>query len=250
MLRSLHAEWQKARHRHDLLVCLLLPTAVLLWSGYSAPDGAKSLEHGFHALFYTLPIMNAVLMPVGMAMLASRLWDVEVKGNTLKLLYTLQSRRHLFVAKAMLGTGEVLLIVVLELLVVLLLGRYNGYRDFPPAVQLLYLAACTGIVALMLFFSEMLLTILLANPLPALCTGIAGALVGLFSAFLPPIVSHFVPWGYFIPLGSYILASWDPDTRVVVYGIRAFNLPLLVWSGVLAVFFFAFTWHAIRQKEV
>ena len=102
----------------------------------------------------------------------------------------------------------------------------------------------------MLFFSEMLLTILLANPLPALCTGIAGALVGLFSAFLPPIVSYFVPWGYFIPLGSYILASWDPDTRVVVYGIRAFNLPLLAWSGVLAVFFFAFTWHAIRQKEV
>ena len=43
MLRSLHAEWQKARHRNDLLVCLLLPTAVLLWSGYSAPDGAKSL---------------------------------------------------------------------------------------------------------------------------------------------------------------------------------------------------------------
>lgn len=250
MLRSLRAEWQKARRRHDLLVCLLLPAAVLLWSGYSAPGGTKSAEDGFHALFYTLPIMNAVLMPVGMAMLASRLWDVEVKGNALKLLYTLQSRRHLFVAKALLGAGEVLLIVALELLGVLLLGQHNGYRDFPPCVQLLYLAVCTGIVALMLFFSEMLLTILLANPLPALCTGIAGALVGLFSAFLPPIVSYFVPWGYFIPLGSYILASWDPDTRVVVYGIRDFNLPLLAWSGVLAVFFFVFTWHAIRQKEV
>lgn len=35
-------------------------------------------------------------MPLAMAILASRLWDVEVKGCTAKLLYTLQSRRSLF----------------------------------------------------------------------------------------------------------------------------------------------------------
>lgn len=250
MLRSLRAELQKAHRRHDGPVCLLVPLAVLLWSVYSAPGGTKSAEDGYHALLYTLPIMNAVLVPVGMAMLASRLWDVEVKGNFPKLLYTLQSRRSLFVAKALLGTGEVCLIVAVELTGILLLGQRNGYRDFPPAEQLFYLAACTVTVALMLFFSELLLTILLANPLPALCTGIAGALVGLFSAFMPPIVSYFVPWGYFIPLGSYALLDWNPDTHVVVYGIRGFNIPLLLWAAALALFFFVFTWHAIRQKEV
>lgn len=250
MGKSFLAEMQKARRRHDGLVCLLVPIAVLLWAGYSAPDGAKSVDDGFHALLYTVPIMNAVLMPVGMAMLASRLWDVEVKGNTPKLLYTLQSRRSLFVAKALLGTGEVCLMVFLELVGLLLLGYRNGYLDFPPALQISYLAVCTGIVALMLFFSELLLTILLANPLPALCTGIAGALVGLFSAFMPPVVSYFVPWGYFIPLGSYILADWDSNTRIAVYSTRAFNLPLLAWSAFLAIVFFSFTWHAIRQKEV
>ena len=35
-----------------------------------------------------------------MAILASRLWDVEVKGCTPKLLYTLQSRRSLFALSA------------------------------------------------------------------------------------------------------------------------------------------------------
>lgn len=121
---------------------------------------------------------------------------------------------------------------------------------FPPTEQLAYYFLCTCVVSLMLFFSEMLLTILLANPLPALCTGITGALIGLFSAFMPPMVVYFVPWGYYIPLGSYILASWDPDTQVAAYAIRDFNLPLLLWTAALGIFFFTFTWRAIRQKEV
>ncbi len=250
MLRSLRAELQKAKRRHDLLACLLIPTATLVWAGYAAPDSAENLDDAFHALFYALPMMNTVLMPVGMAMLASRLWDVEIKGNFPKLLYTLQSRRSLFTAKVLLGIGEVILITILELAGALGLGSWYGYQDFPPADQILYYFLCTCTVSLMLFFSEMLLTILLANPLPALCVGITGALVGLFSGFMPPIVGYFVPWGYYIPLNSYILASWDPDTRIVVYGIRSFNYPLLIWCAALAIFFFSFTWRAIRQKEV
>lgn len=250
MLRCLCVELQKAKRRHDLVVCLLIPTAVLLWAGYAAPDGTEALDNAFHSLFYTLPVMNTVLMPVAMAMLASRLWDVEIKGNFPKLLYTLQSRRSLFTAKALLGTGEVLLIAALELAGSLGLGYRYGYRDFPAIEHLAYYFICTCAVSLMLFFSELLLTILLTNPLPALCTGITGALIGLFSGFMPPIVGYFVPWGYYIPLGSYILASWDSETRIAVYGIRDFNTPLLLWTAALGAFFFAFSWRAIRRKEV
>ena len=55
------------------------------------------------------------LLPVLMAVLASRLWDVEVKGYTAKLLYTLQSRRSLFFGKAVFGLGEIVLMVALVL---------------------------------------------------------------------------------------------------------------------------------------
>ena len=74
--------------------------------------------------------------------------------------------------------------------------------------------------------------------------------MGLFSAFMPPIVSLFVPWGYFIPLSSFVLASWDADTRIAVYGMRAFRPLLLAWVVVLAAAFFAFAWRAVREKEV
>ena len=250
MLRSLHAEFQKAHRRHDLPVCLMLPVIVLLWSGYAAPDGGGSTVNAFSALFYSAPVMNAILMPVGMAVLASRLWDVDVKGSFPKLLYTLQSRGSLFAAKAVLGFGEVLLIAVLETVFLLLIGRWKAYTEVIPPVQILYFFLCTLAVCTMLFFSELLLAVLLSNPLPALCVGVVGALVGLFSAFMPPVVSLFVPWGYFIPLSSFVLASWDPDTRIAVYGIRDFRPLLLAWVVLLAAAFFLFTWRAIRKKEV
>ena len=74
----------------------------------------EKLANGYSALLYSLPIIEAILMPVLMAVLASRLWDMEIKGNTAKLLYTLQSRRSLFAGKAVFGVLEVLLVTVLE----------------------------------------------------------------------------------------------------------------------------------------
>lgn len=251
MASALRAEVQKAHRRHDLLLCLLVPLIVTVWvGGVSAPSDPEELANGYSALFYSIPVVNCILMPVLAAVLASRLWDMEVKGCTLKLLYTLQSRRSLFAAKSLLGFGEVLLVVLLEETSLLLLGRLNGYTEAFPAGQFVYLGGCTLAVLTMLFLSELLLMLVWSNPMPALCVGIVGALVGLFSAFMPPIVSYFVSWGYFIPLSSYEVANWDQASRTVTYGPRAFNWGLLAFTLVLAVGLFAAAWRIIRDKEV
>ena len=131
MGKALHAELQKARRRHDLLICLAVPVVVYLWAGAAAPTGADELANAYSALLFALPVLNAILMPIVMALIASRLWDMEVKGSTTKLLYTLQSRRSLFAGKALLGTGEVLLMVTLEMAVSILLGRAGLHRGVP-----------------------------------------------------------------------------------------------------------------------
>ena len=114
-MAAFRAELQKAHHRHDLALCLLIPGIVVLWVGGLAPADPEELANGYSALLYSLPVIEAILMPVMMAVLASRLWDMEIKGNTAKLLYTLQSRRSLFAGKAVFGVLEVLLVTVLEL---------------------------------------------------------------------------------------------------------------------------------------
>ena len=88
------------------------------------------------------------------------------------------------------------------------------------------------------------------NPLPALCVGIVGALVGLFSAFMPPLASYFVPFGYYIPLSAYEVANWDKATHTVTYGTRPFNWGLLAFTLALGAVLFALAWRKVQDEEV
>ena len=171
-------------------------------------------------------------------------------SHTAKLLYTLQSRRSLFAGKAVFGVLEVLLVTVLELACVPVLGRVHGYTEAFPTGQLCYLFVCTLAVDAMLFFGEFLLMLWMGNPLPALCVGIVGALVGLFSAFMPPLASYFVPFGYYIPLSAYEVANWDKATHTVTYGTRPFNWGLLAFTLALGAVLFALAWRKVQDEEV
>ena len=164
--------------------------------------------------------------------------------------FTLQSRRSLFFGKAVLGLGEIVLMVALEAAVLLLLGHTQGYTEAFPTGQFAYLNLCTLTVCTMLYFSELLLALWFSNPLPAVCVGIIGALLGLFSAFMPQIASYFVPWGYFVPLCSYEVKVWDQASHTVLYGTRPCNWGLLVFTFGLAVFLFGVCWRVMCNKEV
>lgn len=205
-MAAFRAELQKARRRHDLLLCLLLPGIVVLWVGGLSPSSPEELANGYSALLYSIPVIEAILLPVMMA--------------------------------------------VLELACVPALGRVHGYTEAFPTGQFVYLFVCTLAVDLMLFFGELLLMLWCGNPLPALCVGIVGALVGLFSAFLPPLVSYFVPFGYYIPLSAYEVANWDQASHLVTYGTRAHNWGLLAFTILLGIGLFAAAWRKVQTEEV
>lgn len=250
MAKAFQVELKKARRRHDLLLCLLVPVLMMIWVGGLSPSSPEELANGYSALFYSIPVINAIILPVMMALLASRLWDMEVKGNTTKLLYTLQSRGSLFMGKMLFGILEILATTTLEMGSAFFLGKIHGYTEAFPVGQLLYMTVCVLAVEMMLFFSEFLLMLIAGNPVLALCVGILGALVGLFSAFMPPVVSYFVPWGYFVPLGTYKVVSWDKDTHMVTYGTSSFNWGLLIFTFVLGAVLFFMAWKKVQKQEV
>ena len=81
-MRTLFAELKKSRRRHNLLVAVCISLFVLLWATQTGGTGEGRLEQGYSGLFYAVPVMNTVVMPLGTAVLASRLWDLETKANT------------------------------------------------------------------------------------------------------------------------------------------------------------------------
>lgn len=118
------AERKKQRYRKIWLVPLGFLVILGLWISVSMRNFTqKDLAKGYQYLFYQLSLLNAIFIPVMLAVIASRLCDMEIKGNTLKLLYTLEQPGRFFDFKFLAEVKYLLCFSSGEILVILLLGK-------------------------------------------------------------------------------------------------------------------------------
>lgn len=248
-MTAFFCELQKSRRRWDGLVVTGIALLVLVWSSGSMPTTKDEKATFYSALFYVLPLLHTVVMPLGMAALASRLWDAETKGCTAKLLYTLQSRASLFAAKTALGLLELGLVVVLELSGLLLMGRFAGVSEPLDAGQLLWVAVSTLAVNSMLFLAASCLCIHSGQTMPVMGIGLGCSLCGLFAAYMPAGFAYFVPFAYFLPLSGMAM-DWNFETRMGHYHSVPFQFPMLGLTLALSVLLLLLGWQAAKNKEV
>lgn len=249
MRRAIWAELRKGRGRHDLLLAALIGAFVVLWSCRAKLRTQEELFTFFDGMFYSLPVMNTVVFPVGMAVLASRVWDMETQGNGCRLLFTLQSRGSLFAAKALICMAQNAVICAVEIMGLLALARVNGVTQTPDMRQVLWLAVCTFTVNAMLLMGQLLLSILSGTQVPSLAVGMVGSLLGVFAAYMPPIVSYLMPWGYYVPLSGMGM-DWDSEARLSTFYARGFNIPLLLFTAALGILLLLLAWRSVERKEV
>ena len=248
-MKALWIELRKARRRFDLPVAVLIGGVVLLWASQSGPRTEDALASGYSALFYALPLMNTIIMPISMAVLASRIWDVETKGNGCRFLFTLQSRRNLYTGKLLLGLLEILLVCAVEFAGLLALSSRKGFTEPLDGMRFLWTLSCTFIVNVMLYALALLVSIRYSNPTAVTAAGMVGSLSGIFAAFFPEVVSFLMPWGYYVPL-SAVRMLWDSDTRVVWYEPVSCRWWLLCVTVLLTALFLVMGWRTLRDKEV
>ena len=248
-MRTLYAELKKARRRHNLFVAVSISLFVLLWATQTGGTGEGRLEQGYWGLFYAVLVMNTVVMPLGTAVLASRLWDLESKGNSCRMLLTLQSRKALFLGKTVVALLQILLIGIIEGAGIPALGKHFGFTELLDWGQFWWLAISTFAVNTMLFFLWLFLSIRFDNQVPTLAAGMVGSLSGLFAAFMPSLVGYFLPWGYYIPL-STIRMDWNRETRIVRYYSTPYPTWLLILTAAFGALFAALAWETLKRKEV
>lgn len=99
-MKLLKLEFFKCRRRKILLVCAAVLAAEAVWivSTFARQD-AEDLLQGWMLLLYDLAMVDAIIMPISVATIASRNCELEHKGTTLKLLETMASPGALYGAK-------------------------------------------------------------------------------------------------------------------------------------------------------
>jgi len=196
---------------------------------------AHDLAQGWLFFLYQFPLLNSIMMPVIAAVVASRICDIEHKGQTIKLLNTLMPPQRLFAAKFLCGATYMLAASILQLVVIIAVGYIIGFKGNPPLDKLLYYLLFTTAVNLTVLLLQQVLSLQFKNQMVPLSVGIIGSFAGLFILYFPPSFARFILWGYYGVL-MLVGMDWDRVTRITDFYYIPVN-----WAGfiILAVIFSA-----------
>ena len=249
-MKTLKTEWLKCQGRRLYLAPLLILAMQIFWGMYNLrkiPPGEAS--QGWPAILYTFSLLNAMLIPVMAAVVASRIADIEHKGQTLKLLETLTRTGAIFDAKFICAAGYVLAMLLLQTAIILLYGFWRGFGWMVPWDQIgLYLLS-TVLVTLTIMLVQLILALMIENQLVGMIIGLMGSFMGLFALFFPQAVQKFLLWAYYGVL-SVAVMDWDQQTRATAYSFAPYD-----WGGLLllilaAVLLYVLGRQLLIRKEV
>lgn len=221
-MRDLFLELFKNRRKWIWLVVGAMVGLQLIWGVWNLSRMDETdLAQGWMYCLYQNPLLNSIIMPVLTAVIASRLCDMEHKGQTFRLIRTLQPAGKLFDMKFLSSTVYIFSAILLQLIGILLLGYIGRFTDsFPVSRFLDYFLSCT-FVSLTILLLQQVLSLLWSNQLVSLTVGLLGSFAGLFSLFLPREFQYLLLWSYYgvlMPVGM----DWDKTT----------NMATLYWQPV------------------
>lgn len=221
-MNYLSLELRKTKRRGMWLVIAVLLAVLLLWTVY-AVNYDNFPDFGWKILLYNTPLLNAIMIPTGIAVFASRSIDMEHKGNMWKMLETMQSKRQLYLTKLLYGLLGIFLFSLAELAGLLLLGKLLDFRNSPDIWAYVLLFVQTFLITSNLFLLQMIISLLFTNQAVALCVGLCGSMAGLFLMYLPqcPLIRCLLPWGHY-GASMFVGMDWNEETKKIV-GFYYFN---------------------------
>lgn len=249
-MQIISVEFKKAHHMKMYLmpvIFFLILFAVFL-NVYHGGTSEQKLN-GYADLFYELPLFNCILMPVLLAMLSSRLCDMEIKGQTFKLLYTLEEKKSFYDAKYLHEALYLLIFGLEEGLLFPVIGKTCGFTgELPIGLVCRHIGVTLAAGAVVLTLSHVL-SLLSENQILPLVVGILGSFLGLFSMFFPTAVARCILWGYFGAFPIYGM-NYDTATRSCSYYRVAFSSGFFIFFVLFGIAFYMLCRHIFLKKEV
>lgn len=243
-------EQKKQRHKKHFLFVLLFIGVQFLWTFYAQrPTDYNDLTQGYLSCFRFFPVLNTILYPIFIAVMASRLCDMEVKGDTLKLLYTLQKKGSFYDCKYLSSLLPIFFTILTESFFIILAGKYYHFKDTLSIPMLLALIFSTLLVCSALLSIQQVLSLLSQNQILPLLVGLLGSFLGLFSLFFPKNFARLILFGYFCAFFN-LENTWDKKTRIITYYYRGFNWQLFLLFFFFTIALYLFCRWLTLQKEV
>lgn len=249
-MNELTVEYRKQRPLFVWLIPMVFLAVLFLWCAMGQRELSDyDLAQGYSYLLCQIPVLNCILMPVMLAVISSRICDMEVKGQTWKLLFTLQNKGGFYDRKFLTEFLYLLLFSAGELAIVLIYGMIYGYTEPIPEILFLRHFSATLLSGSAVLTLQHVLSLLSVNQIIPLLTGLAGSFLGLFSEFFPPALARLVLWGYFGAFTPYSI-TWNETEQEIMLIARKFPTALFIGFFAFTVLLYVLCRHIFTVKEL
>lgn len=247
-------ELRKIRRRHIGLVYLASLCLTLAWALWAMSRMQNRNDvitrQGYYYLLANFPLINSFFLPTIIACAESRLCDIELKGNTFKLLCTMQPRHSIYHIKLLLSFLYLLLFTLAETALIFVLCGYFHVQQPAPAENILYFFLTSLTVGCVLAIIQQSLSLLSDNQLFPLFVGVGGTFAGIFSGFFPDLpIRYLLPWGYYSALLTVNL-DYEEATRTVTYYPVPLSYGLFIGFVIFGIIAYLIGKDRFMKKEV
>lgn len=245
---SVYIEFLKTRRKKLLILVLSLSFTEVLWGLWSFSDiSYQELAHGWKCIIYQFTILNCIILPVSIAVVASRICSVEHSGNALRLIRTITSSQKIFDTKFIYGSFYVIITLLIQVFFMIILGNIKNFQDVFSVKIFIYYFIFNLIVSLTILVFQQTLSLIFENQIISISIGLCGSFLGLFSLFLSNNLNKFILWAYYGVL-LFVRMEWFPESKTIIYNYIPIDI-VGVYTIVSLFFIIYFTGRILFTRK-
>lgn len=244
-MKYLWLELYKLKHRKVFLTFLVILGVELLFvfSNYGNNNNFLNMisdpaAPAWEDLIIGPAAINGLFFPILAAVIASRICDMEHKGNTWKLLEcNNQNRRYIWFCKFTIVSTLMMLAIFIQAFIIIAYGNSVGIVQPLPVRTLLGFVLGTAMITFVVVTIQVFFSLVCTNQLIPMSIGMIGALIGFISTLLPPGIRNILIWGNYaelMVLGQDTSSGNLQSSGLVVRNINFVPLAILFVVGLVA----------------
>ena len=244
-MKYLWLELYKLKHRKVFLAFLVILGVELLFvfSNYGNNKNFLNMVSdpaapAWEDLIIGPAAINGLFFPILAAVIASRICDMEHKGNTWKLLEcNNQNRRSIWFCKFTIVSTLMMLAIFIQAFIIIAYGNSVGIVQPLPVRTLLGFVLGTAMITFVVVTIQVFFSLVCTNQLIPMSIGMIGALIGFISTLLPPGIRNILIWGNYaelMVLGQDTSSGNLQSSGLVVRNINFVPLAILFVVGLVA----------------
>ena len=244
-MKYLWLELYKLKHRKVFLTFLVILGVELLFvfSNYGNNKNFLNMVSdpaapAWEDLIIGPAAINGLFFPILAAVIASRICDMEHKGNTWKLLEcNNQNRRSIWFCKFTIVSTLMMLAIFIQAFIIIAYGNSMGIVQPLPVRTLLGFGLGTAMITFVVVTIQVFFSLVCTNQLIPMSIGMIGALIGFISTLLPPGIRNILIWGNYaelMVLGQDTSSGNLQSSGLVVRNINFVPLAILFVVGLVA----------------